>query len=181
MRTTNLIALGALVISVGSLLVTATHYVTLGFADLSDLSKRVGNPEDRSGVYGEIHKLSAIPVGTILPWIPTEEQPDVPEGWTVCDGTENTPDLSGFFLRGVTSRNESKKTGGDEQIPPDGMHDHGKRTGKVYSERITYSQGSDNNGVWFHHGHEIPAEEGHSHGGDNLPPYYNVIYIMKIR
>ena len=84
-----------------------------------------------------------------------------------------------MFLRGVASRKESKQVGGRADIPGDGSHDHGSRTGAVYSSRITYDQGSDNNGVWFEHRHQIGATRTHDHGGDNLPPNFFVMYIMK--
>ena len=141
---------------------------------------RVGDPESRSGVYADLHRLSVVPIGTILPWVYTQQQPTVPDGWILCDGTNETPNLSGLFLRGVTSRDESRQTGGRAEIPEDGEHNHRGRTGSVFSNRITYDRGGDNNGVWYNHAHAIPGEESHDHGGNNLPPYYTVMYIMKV-
>ena len=149
-------------------------------AEVSDLSLRVGDPSEGTGLYAEIGRVSTIPVGTIVPWIYTPTHPNVPSGWALCDGTNGTPNLAGKFLRGVTSRNESKEIGGQVNIPEDGGHDHGGATGAVNSNRITYDQGSDNNGVWFEHYHQIRSGGGHDHGGSNLPPYFTVMYIMKI-
>ena len=142
--------------------------------------ERIGDPETPSGVYADLYRLGVVPIGAILPWVYTPQQPDVPDGWILCDGTNGTPNLSGLFLRGVTSRNESKQTGGRADIPDDGEHNHGGLTGSVHSNRITYDRGGDNNGVWFEHAHAIPGEESHDHGGTNLPPYYTVMYIMKV-
>ncbi len=181
MKTSNKISLAALALSVASILVIGTYYATQTLTELSDLKEHVGNRNSQTGIYGEIHKLSTIPIGTILPWIPTKEQPNLPDGWVICDGTRNTPNLANMFLRGVTSRDKLGVGDGTNTIPKDGEHSHGKRTDKVHSNRITYRSGSDNNGVWFNHAHGIPSESGHDHGGNNLPPHYNVLYIMKVK
>lgn len=181
MTTSNKISLAGLILSLASVLVIGTHYATQTLTELNELSERVGNPSDQTGVYGEIYRLSTIPIGTILPWLPTKEQLDLPSGWIICDGTRGTPQLSGVFLRGVTSRDKLGAGTGTDIIPEDGNHDHGKFTHGVSSNRITFEEGDDDNGVWFDHGHGIRSAGGHNHGGNNLPPHYNVLYIMKIK
>jgi len=42
--------------------------------------------------------ITAVPTGVICMWSGSEA--DVPIGWTLCDGTENTPDLRGRFVVG---------------------------------------------------------------------------------
>lgn len=43
-----------------------------------------------------------LPIGTILPYIGSLSE--IPSGWHLCDGSNGTPNLSGRFLEGVTSR-----------------------------------------------------------------------------
>lgn len=127
----------------------------------------------------KIALLNSVPIGTILPWIPTDKMKNVPKGWKVCDGTNGTPDLEGRFLMGVRHLNKTQKKGGRNDIPGQGAHSHGGATTSVNSNRITYSHGGDNNGVWFNHSHGIKGEGNHNHGGENRPTYFTVIYIIK--
>lgn len=127
----------------------------------------------------EMALLNSVPVGTILPWIPTDKMKTIPKGWKVCDGINGTPDLEGRFLVGVRHINKTQQKGGRNDIPAQGGHNHGGATTSVNSNRITYDRGGDNNGVWFNHSHGIRGEGNHNHGGDNRPPYFTVIYIIK--
>jgi|UPI00037C4812 hypothetical protein len=127
----------------------------------------------------EMALLNSVPIGTILPWIPTDKMKNVPKGWKVCDGTNGAPDLEGRFLMGVRHLNKTQQKGGRGDIPAQGAHSHGGATTSVNSARITYSHGGDNNGVWFNHSHGIKNEGNHNHGGENKPPYFTVIYIIK--
>ena len=197
MRFSDRIALVALVFSIASGLVAGAFYLASDLARIDKLSNLIGSAEERTGIYAEIHeaigdrsqrtglyaeldRVKALPAGTILAWIPTTKQPDVPDGWVLYDGTTaGVPDLSGMFLRGVASKRESKQLGGRTDIPDDGSHDHGSRTGVVYSNRITYEHGGDDNGVWFEHRYQIGIGKDHNHGGDNLPPNFSIMYIMK--
>jgi len=123
--------------------------------------------------------LNSVPIGTILPWIPTDSLPLPPKGWKVCDGANGTPDLEGRFLLGVRHINKTQNKGGIADIPNQGNHNHGGATTSVNSNRIAYDRGGDNNGVWFDHSHGIQGDGGHNHGGDNHPPYFTVIFIIK--
>ena len=44
---------------------------------------------------------SDVPVGTIIMWSGTQ----LPEGWSVCDGTNNTPNLIDRFVLATTETN----------------------------------------------------------------------------
>ena len=258
MQTSNKIALGALAVSIISILMTGTIFLTRSSYDLDALKDAVGDSSKMSGLYAQIELakkealiaktkaessenisnkswsiaqsaketaesakntatsaeentqkarssskdaveiargasksankaeadsqkalLNSVPIGTILPWIPTDIQPDIPAGWKICDGTKGTPDLKEKFLVGVRLLNESKKLGGRGDIPDEGNHRHGGQTTSVHANRITYKQGGDNNGVWFEHSHGIKEDGRHNHGGDNRPPFFTVIYIIK--
>ncbi len=123
--------------------------------------------------------LNVVPIGTILAWIPTDNMPTPPEGWKVCDGTNGAPNLEGRFLIGVRHLNKTQQKGGRADIPGQGNHSHGGATTSVNANRITYDRGGDNNGVWFNHSHGIRGDGSHDHGGENRPPFFTVIYIIK--
>ncbi len=72
--------------------------------------------------------LGSVPVGTILPWIPTDNMPAPPKGWKICDGTNGTPDLEARFLVGVRPLKKTQKKGGRADIPNQGNHAHGGAT-----------------------------------------------------
>src|SRR5262245_17973195 len=51
------------------------------------------------GVKGQaLEGMSSFPRGIILPWY--SKRGPVPSRWAICDGTEGTPDLRNWFLRG---------------------------------------------------------------------------------
>ena len=109
-----------------------------------------------------------VPVGTILAWAKTiVGTPALPTGWVECDGAaindadspmngQNVPNLTSKFLRGNTT---SGGTGGAAS------HAHGL---------TTHSNGADAqaNGV---------AQDGETGGASSLPPYYDVVFIIKIK
>ena len=41
-------------------------------------------------------------MGTILPYV--GELADIPKGWALCDGSNGTPNLTGRFLEGTTTK-----------------------------------------------------------------------------
>lgn len=49
--------------------------------------------------YAKLKKQPSIPTGLIAMWSGTE----VPRGWVLCDGQNNTPDLSDKFIIGTTN------------------------------------------------------------------------------
>lgn len=129
-----------------------------------------------------------VPPGTIVAWSGT----GVPDGWALCDGNNGTPDLVDKFIKGGTSNGA---TGGSSQItldvsnlPPhthscsSEAHSHqvpiGTATGTGSynaSESASGSISTDSNS----HSHTI----GSTGGGVPIniePPYYTLMYIMKL-
>lgn len=145
----------------------------------SEISENANTHANKPSETAQSAFVNSVPIGTVLAWIPTDKMPNPPKGWKVCDGTNGTPNLEGRFLVGVRHLNKTKKIGGRRDIPLQASHNHGRATTSVNSNRITYSRGDNNNGVWFNHSHGIRSEGTHNHGGENRPPYYTVIYIIK--
>ncbi|WP_130734450.1 hypothetical protein [Flavobacterium sp. J27] len=131
-----------------------------------------------------------------------------PDGWAICDGTNNTPDLSGRFIVGFDKNtadyNEIGKTGGannivltSEQIP---AHSHSGTTNNSGDHKHSFTgatkkgdgSGTGSSNAYYGALTRDTASAGiHSHsfktnptGGDqpheNRPPYYVLAYIIKL-
>lgn len=63
----------------------------------------------------EIAKLFDLvcPVGTIVMY---DGKKEIPTNWHICDGTAGTPDLSGKFIKGTTTKTDVGKTGGASSV-----------------------------------------------------------------
>lgn len=134
-----------------------------------------------------------IPKGVITMWYGAIA--NIPTGWTLCDGTLETPNLLDRFIVGAGSTYAVADTGGDVVSGADGdhthslvsagAHDHGGVTGAVG----TFSTGTA--GVALdvnNHTHTITSGGTHTHSVNavgththtSLPPYYALAYIMKL-
>ena len=100
----------------------------------------------------EIATGSGVPSGLIVMWSGTTP----PEGWTLCDGSDGSPDLRDRFVLGSGSSYGSGSTGGG--------------TGGVgYSTATAHHWGSS--------GLTVVTSVS---GGGGLPPYYALAFIMKL-
>ncbi len=93
---------------------------------------------------------------------------NVPDGWSVCDGTNGTPDLRNRFIRAASG--EAGGAGGDDS------HNH------FYSftifgtdDKINVEAGALEAAAAYH-SHVIFGSTG---SNSSLPPYYELIYIRK--
>lgn len=122
-----------------------------------------------------------VPSGTIISWIPklSDCQLDAdgnvieiipPSGWIICN--ENSDyNLDGRFLRGVNKFEEIKKIDGSP------IHKHSISGTISPYNRWRANGGLATGGEEFNHNHTF---EGNSSEESNLPPYFTVIYIIKI-
>ncbi|TBR61687.1 hypothetical protein B4U84_13160 [Westiellopsis prolifica IICB1] len=137
----------------------------------------------------------AFVTGMIIMWSGSVDQ--IPTGWALCDGKNNTPDLSGKFIVGYkkddTSYGKIGNAGGAEsvtltesQIP---SHSH---SGKTDTQQFNLLLGAGLGGanslarvnregeVGIPHSHSFTTDK--SGGGkahENRPPYYTLAYIIK--
>jgi len=127
------------------------------------------------------------PVGSIVMWRDPER---IPEGWAVCDGSNGTPDLRNRFLVGVGGEENYAygQTGGAdsvaltvEEMPP---HQHGYTTA---GDRTFHFAGlgwhdsdwwQSTTGDVVKHGSTDSAGNGKGH--ENRPPFYAVLFIMRV-
>lgn len=114
------------------------------------------------------------PMGTIVAWYATEGT--VPDGWSICDGTNGTPDLRNKFLQGVGSIADIGDGGGSATHTHSATSSPHGRPGDPNTSAST-SLGSDD--IWVSlvpHTHQVSVG-----AASNLPPNFKVIYIMKTR
>lgn len=124
----------------------------------------------------------AIPVGTILSWSGSVDS--IPTGWALCDGQNGTPDLRGRFIIGASDDYPANSIGGEathsltvDELPP---HTHALSGVSILN--------SNDGGSLFSGGEDlvVPAEDaktGETGGGTPmsiLPPYYALVYIIKL-
>lgn len=125
-----------------------------------------------------------LPVGTIVMWHGT--QYNVPAKWHICDGTNNTPDLRGRFVLGVSDTYNKGAKGGEETVKlkvnnlP--SHDHklplngGSGGGSMHYVCVNAGIGDTTNLDT-----SLPVRSvGDNVAHNNMPPYYALFYIMKV-
>jgi microcystin-dependent protein len=150
-------------------------------------------------VSGTVAGKGAVPVGAILMW--SGNPANLPAGWVLCDGTNNTPNLQDRFVVGYNAKNPDYngvgKTGGEAahiltiaEMPPHnhgqaGQHDHTFQiTGHGWAFAVAQSGDPDqrDNGGGSARtnlaGAHTHAVEGGGGPHENRPPYYVLAYIM---
>ena len=55
-----------------------------------------------------------VPKGTIIMW--HGDSASIPKGWTICNGTNGTPDLRDRFIVGAGKKYTANTTGGEEKV-----------------------------------------------------------------
>lgn len=145
-----------------------------------------------------------VPVGVISIWSGTADS--IPEGWAICDGSNGTPDLTGRFVVGAGASASSAKagdggqayvkgaTGGAREVKltvdqmPKHYHEYfGDDQLDTHATRVRDQGGYDatserrGSSAWF----KTKEVGGDASGGtaahENLPPYYALFYIMKVK
>lgn len=125
---------------------------------------------------------SNVPTGGIIIWSGASNA--VPDGWALCDGTNNTPDLRGRFVLGESVTHSAGETGGIEEVTltiaqmPSHVHNplvH-KNSAIGSNNTLLTSNGSGTFDVI----EGTIQSNGSSQPHPNMPPYYVLAYIMKL-
>ena len=158
-------------------------------SDYEDLKTKVDtnttnittNTNDITNIKNEIKNLQdSMPIGSIIMYNGKAEE--IPSGWAVCDGTNGTPNLIDRFILGSTyaggTGGKSQVTLTVSQLPP---HRHrlkkcwyGKADNANDRQVVRWDETISTND-------QILTEEtGLGLPIDIMPPYYRLIYIMKV-
>jgi hypothetical protein len=117
-------------------------------------------------------KNSLLPPGSIVAWY---GQSNPPDGWHICDGTQGTPNLLNRFIRGAPSNSQPATTGGSDKH----THNVSITLGAGPSKGSDYRWGET---PWANA--PYPALSGNytslTDSQSNLPPYVDVVFIMKL-
>ncbi|MHC4458351.1 MAG: hypothetical protein ACYS0I_14940 [Planctomycetota bacterium] len=135
-----------------------------------------------------------VPRGGIIMWSGSIN--DIPNNWALCDGTNNTPDLTSRFIRSVpNSSTDPGSTGGSL------THSHapGSYSASSHTHPFSGTTGGPSNQTQRGHDPVPCAHENHTHtisgttsgggGGtisgtsgesSSLPLYYELAFIMKL-
>ena len=188
-----------------SKLVYKTRYMGFGSSGGNILWNSFTRPKSLKELTADLAAVNSVPVGAIMMWAGTIE--NIPAGYSLCDGTNGTPNLSGRFVVGYNPADgdydEIGSTGGlatvtltEAQMP---RHSHAGNTGLAGGHSHTYQKSVAGRGYKTqadenpHGGYETAntsSVTGHIHafttdekGGDqaheNRPPYFVIAYIQK--
>jgi len=116
--------------------------------------------------------------GMILAW--SGSVGDIPSGWLLCDGTNNTPDLRDRFIVGAGSSYNLGDTGGEathtltvDEIP---SHAHNYEKITSYGGSGFYETTGNIGAIWES---VSTTATGGGQAHENRPPYYALYFIMK--
>ena len=158
-------------------------------SDYEDLKNKVDtnttniatNTNDITTIKNEIKNLQdSMPVGSIIMFNGKAEE--IPSGWAICNGENGTPNLIDRFILGSTycggMGGKSQVTLSVSQLPP---HKHrvakcwyGKSDNAADRQVVRWDDSFDTNEqVWT-------GETGLGLPIDIMPPYFRLIYIMKV-
>jgi microcystin-dependent protein len=130
--------------------------------------------------------VSRVPKGTIVAY----NKAEAPAGWAICNGESGTPDLRGKFILGFNPSNKPDPVrfvnnlfdkGGEERVKLsiDEMPSH-----KHSFDRDLLGPGNTRAGINWDGRNAGSANEtlseGKSQPHNNMPPYYVLVYIIKL-
>ena len=73
-------------------------------------------------IYKDGNRMYPVPHGVIVMWAGSLS--DIPDGWQLCDGTNDTPDLTNKFIKGASLDGMNQSGGKNTGEVTDGAHDH---------------------------------------------------------
>jgi|GEM_PF-2344562 len=154
-------------------------YVAITLAVIAVALWTAFHPIQSSGETATAEPLAAptgIPKGTIVAWF--AKAGPIPAGWAICDGTNNTPNIIGRYIRGIGGLPNMGVLGGTDKH----SHSIDFRTQNAAdasdgwnSDGMNQQKAPQTTGT--QHTHRVQGSTGES---DWLPPHVNLIYLMKL-
>lgn len=125
------------------------------------------------------------PKGIIVAW--SGEITKIPDGWTLCNGSNGAPDLRGRFILGANPNtggntnfmvNEMNAIGGEEkvQLKVEELPKHSHSINVCEDVK----SGRWGGGSWGNCRNKNTDITGNDIPHNNMPPYYSLAYIMKL-
>ena len=180
-NTTNITGLDTRVTKLENKVADKSDYEDLKTKVDTNTTNIATNTNDITNIKNEIKNLQdAMPIGSIIMFNGKAEE--IPSGWAICDGTNGTPNLLDRFILASTycggTGGASQVTLTVSQLPP---HKHkvakcwyGKADNANDRQVVRWDETVDTNSqVWT-------GETGLGMPIDIMPPYYRLIYIMKV-
>jgi len=147
-----------------------------------------------AGTAGSFSGYGTIPVGGIIMW--SGSASNIPDGWKLCNGSYNTPDLRNRFIVGAGDEYGVGHTGGQKQVTlttnemPRHYHEYvgddqlrniesGCSTLMRYTS-TRYDADSKTGGSWGS-GVYATSSVGNGQAHENRPPYYALCFIMRVK
>ena len=171
---------------------------------------RIYPNQEIAEMYFTPYNDNGVPIGTIVMWSGYKGL-GIPQGWVLCNGEyEGVPNLSNRFILGTGTRSIGE-TGGSETVKLEiahlpshthdagslsangGSHTHPSAPTNIFgtANNDINNSGLSNYGTSYmselgsgEHTHNISGNTGSTGSGqahDNMPPYYVLAFIMKIK
>lgn len=180
-NTTNITGLDTRVTKLENKVADKSDYEDLKTKVDTNTTNITTNTNDITNIKNEIKNLQdAMPIGSIIMYNGKAEE--IPSGWAICNGENGTPNLIDRFILGSnicgSTGGASQVTLSVSQLPP---HKHrvskcwyGKADNANDRQVVRWDESYDaNSQVWT-------GETGLGMPIDIMPPYYRLIYIMKV-
>ena len=164
--------------------ISSDHKVTASISDNSipktKLDLTIQNTLTRAD------NLAGVPSGLISLW--SGNSLNIPDGWVLCDGNNNTPDLRDRFIIGAGNKYSVGNTGGEEEhtLTTDELpeHNHTLSGDSIINSTTngTVSLGVSGIFITTNKFETLNTTDitGSGSAHNNMPPYYALCYIMKL-
>lgn len=180
-NTTNITSIDTRVTKLENKVADKSDYEDLKTKVDTNITNIATNTTDITNIKNEIKNLQdSMPIGSIIMFNGKAEE--IPSGWAICNGENGTPNLIDRFILASTycggTGGKSQVTLSVSQLPP---HKHkvakcwyGKADNANDRQVVRWDESYDTNSqVWT-------GETGLGMPIDIMPPFYRLIYIMKV-
>lgn len=123
---------------------------------------------------------SDFPSGGIIVWSGSAD--NIPDGWALCDGTNETPDLRGRFVLGNSESHAVGTKGGEEThtLTVEELASHTHQYNLPSTGVSGLASGNNTYHTFSYISKPSTVSAGSSRPHNNMPPYYTLCYIMKL-